>query len=267
MKKLNLILSAASTLVTLGLLIATMFAWYMVNEEATATGVIANSAGKAIGSTLRYWDGDSWEDVDDNLNFEGWLPGTTTYFELAIANSSDDDQAVNANFIGIQSKVDNNYVKATYNGSTGGYITYNGVNAYKYTGTPTASNAAYVRVDTVDASNQALYKILQKTEGGQTSYVVSAETLKIENGFKWQYIGESEDDPDETLHTGAITDIDAITEDDYIYDITDPLLQDYEVYGGTTLYYYFAVTFMDDDDMDQFYMYQELFIEAISISN
>lgn len=267
MKKLNLILSAASTVVTLGLLIATMFAWYVVNKEAEAHGVIASTADKGLGMNLRYWDGDSWEDVDDNLSFEGWLPGTTTYFELSIENTSSEDHAITANFIGIESKVDNNYVKATYNGSTGGYITYNGVNAYKYTGTPTASNAAYVRVDTVDASNQALYKIMQQTVSGQTSYVVTAETLKIENGFKWQYIGESEDDPDETLHTGAVTDIDEITEDDYIYDITDPLLDDYEVYGGTTLYYYFAVTFMDDDDMDQFYMYQELFIEAISVSN
>ena len=263
MKKLNLILSAASTVVTLGLLIATMFAWYVVNKEAEAHGVIANTADNGLATSLRYWDGDSWEDVEDDLNFEGWLPGTTTYFELAIENSAADDLTINANFIGIESKVDNNYVKATYNGSTGGYITYNGVNAYKYTGTPTASNAAYVRVDTVDASNQALYKITQ----GQSGYVVSAETLKIENGFKWQYIGESENDPDETLHTGAVTDIDEITGTDYIYDITDPLLADYEVFGGTTLYYYFAVTFMDDDDMDQFYMYQELFIEAISISN
>jgi hypothetical protein len=263
MKKLNLILSAASTVVTLGLLIATMFAWYVTNQEAEAHGVIANTADNGLATSLRYWDGDSWEDVEDDLNFEGWLPGTTTYFELVIENSAEADLTINANFIGIESKVDNNYVKATYDDTKGGFITYNGVDAYKFTGKPSGSTASYVRVDTIDASNQALYKITQ----GQSGYVVSAETLKIENGFKWQYIGESEEDPNETLHTGAVTDIDDITEDDYIYDITDPLLTDYDVYGGTTLYYYFAVTFMDDDDMDQFYMYQELFIEAISIQS
>ena len=266
-KKFNLMLSCASLLVTAALLVLTVFSWYVVNKQVSVTGIVGSTGDKNLNFTLRYWDGDSWEDVTTDLVFDGWLPGKTTYYELMVENTGDDDITVNADFIGVESRVNSDYVKATYDGETGGYITYNGVNAYKYTGNPEGSNPAYVRVDTIDSPNQALYKIMETTTGGKKDYAVSVGTLKIENGFRWQYIGESENSANETLHTGAITDIDDITENDYVYDISTPLLQNYEVFGDTSIYYYFAITFLDDDDMDSFYMYQELFIEAIMISN
>ncbi len=262
----NLVLSLLSLVITSFLLVFTIYSWYTSNQEVKASGIVASTAGENFDFRLRYWDGSSWKVVNQNLRYEGWLPGTTTYYELKLSNTDSSSAMVNVDFTGVNSSVNNEYVKATYDGTSGGYIKYNGVNAYKYTGNPVGQESAYVRVDTVSASNQALYKITENKVGSNINYIVSAETLKIENGFRWQYIGESENATDETLHTGAITDIDDITEDDYIYDLSTPLLEDYEIVGNTSFYYYFAITFLDDDDMDRFYMYQDLFIEAITIS-
>ena len=244
MKKLNLILSAASTLVTLGLLIITMFAWFVTNQETEAHGIIANTADENLSFTLYTYDNDEsdWVSVDEALEFENTKPGEAKYFKLVCENSGTDDIIIDGYFSGIQSKINTDYVKISNN-----YVTYNTVRAYRIN---TSANAVVVE------DNRVLYNV----SGG----AISLGYYKIEDGFRIQYFGETETNGTENPST-TYNDIDNQPTDGTVRSISTALFDDLTVPStGKTLY--FALVYLDDDYLNQFYMYQSLYLDSLVIA-
>ena len=240
-KKINLILSCASLLVTAALLVLTVFSWYVSNQKVDVTGIIANTADENLHFTLYYYDTDEsdWVPMTDALKFEDKLPGDATYFKLACENTGDSDIAINGYFEGIQSKLDTDYVKVS-----GNYITYNTVPAY-----------AIGASSSVVVDNKILYSV----QGSQ----ISLGYYKIEEGFRVQYFGETEtkgtENPTTTYNTA-----DNQPNDGTVRKLNTPLF-DNLIIPTTGKNQYFAVVYLDDDDLNSYYMYQNLYLDSIVI--
>ena len=242
MKKFNLILSFASLLATAGLLVFVIFSWYVVNQEVNVNGIVASTAGEDLTFTLYYYDTEEndWAPMTEPLKFEDNLPGDATYFKLVCENSGSSDITINGYFEGIQSKLDTDYVKVN-----GNYITYNTVPAYAINGTS----------HSVVVDNKVLYSV----SGSQ----ISLGYYKIEEGFRIQYFGETEtkgtENPSRTYNTA-----DNQPNDGTVRKLSTPLF-DNLIIPTTGKNQYFALVYLDDDDVNSFYMYQNLYLDSIVI--
>lgn len=244
-KKLNLIFSILSLVTTTILLIVTVYSWYTQNEVVTVKSIVGQTENQDTNYELYYWKtSESKWVVATEIQQRNVLPGSTTYFKLACTNSGSAPVKLTAKFQGIQSKLDTNYVKVSADGK---YITYNGIKTYDV-----ANNQVTVEpvVENGDTKNVLYIVDAQKN--------ISLRHFEIKDGYVIQKYGQTE------THSGAITKRDNVTSSSNVSNIADSILNEQIIPVGTTNYY-FSLTFLDDDDKDKYFMYQELYIDSLTM--
>lgn len=246
-KKLNLIFSILSLVTTTILLIVTVYSWYTQNEVVTVTSIVAQTESETTHYDLYYWDANdptpSWKTVTE-IRKTNVLPGTTTYFKLKCVNSGTSAVKLTAKFQGIQSRLDTNYVKVSRDGK---YITYNGIKTYDIVNNQVKVEPVIDGLDTKDI----LYTISGSTIG--------LRHFEIKNGYAIQKFGTTETHSDAILKRDDITSLSNIS-----LNIADPILNNQTISVGENNFY-FALTFLDDDDQDKYFMYQELYIDSLTM--
>lgn len=244
-KKLNLIFSILSLVTTTILLIVTVYSWYTQNEVVQVKSIVAQTENETTHYELYYWktSTSSWA-LATEIAEKNVKPGTTTYFRLKCVNSGSSAVKLTAKFQGIQSKLDKNYVKVSNDSK---FITYNGIKAYDIV-------SGQVKVDPVVIGEDSL-TVLYDVDNQKN---IALNEFKIEDGYVLQYFGTTE------TTTGAISKRDDVTDGSVIENISDEILTNRPIAVGTS-YYYFSLTFLDDDDIDVYYMYQELYIDSLTM--
>ena len=244
-KKLNLIFSILSLVTTTILLIVTVYSWYTQNEVVQIKSIVGQTESETTHYELYYWkESESKWVVVSEIKQENVLPGSTTYFKLACTNSGTAPVKLTATFQGIQSRLDTKYVEVSADGK---YITYNGIKTY----------------DVVN--NQVTVEpVVENSDTKNVLYIVDAQKnialrhFEIKDGYVIQKFGPTE------THSGAITRRDDVTSSSKISNIADPILNQQIIAIGESSYY-FSLTFLDDDDKDKYFMYQELYIDSLTM--
>ena len=88
--------------------------------------------------------------------------------------------------------------------------------------------------------------------------MISLRHFKIQEGYVIQRFGTTE------TTSGAVIKKDDLTNNLDIISVSDSILNNQEIAIGTS-YYYFALTFLDNDDIDKYFMYQDLYIDSLSM--
>lgn len=241
-KMTNLIVSILSLVMTTVLLIFTVYSWYTSNTEVKASSIIGGSDVEKANFELDYWDETEWKEVK-KIEKRNVLPGTTTYFRLKCINTNSAAINITAKFEEIESSVDVNYVQVASDGKS---VNYNQVRAYGVE----SGKVTVPAVTGYGSSKSILYEISGSN--------VTLKDFKVEEGYVIQRFGTTE------TKTGAVLNRDDIVSSMDIIAIDEEILDNQSVAVGTS-YYYFALTFLDDDDIDNYYMYQELFIKSLSM--
>ncbi len=241
-KKINLIVSFLSMLTTAVLLIVTIFSWYTENRETHSGSIIGGTEIPKTSFELDYWNDSSWV-VVNNIEKTNVLPGTTTYYRLKCVNSGDSTVSLTAKFEGISSKLDTGYVRISADNKS---VTYNGIKTYDI-----VNNS--VTVDPVVDNGDTKTVLYDISEGS-----ISLRHFKIEEGYIIQRFGTVE------TTSNAILKKDDVTLEYDTISIGDPILNNQEIAIGTS-YYYFALTFLDNDDIDRYFMYQGLYINSLTM--
>ena len=168
-KSINYILSIISLMVTLLLLVVTMFSWYVTNNQAEAKGLTAVTQSNGHSFLIQYWDSSSSEwagtQAFDDATKDLW-PGDVVYFKISLIDEEDTNVSVNVSLSDIKVVLDNNKVTADAS-----HVYYNGVSMYDVT-------AGAVTVD-----NKTLYTVTQD-EDDSTKYVVGLDDYLISSGIK-----------------------------------------------------------------------------------
>ena len=240
----NLVLSLLSLVITSFLLVFTIYSWYTSNQEVNTKSIVGATDIEHATFTLEKYNVSttSWVPVT-KIEEKNVLPGKVTYFRLKCVNENTNSIKLTAKFEGVESRLDKTYVKVSSDNKN---ITYNGIPTY-----PIVNNQ--VKVDPVvdgGDSKSILYDV--------TGTNISLRHFKIEEGYIIQRFGTTE------TKTGAVTKKDDVTQSLDTISITDPILNKQSVAVGTS-YYYFAFTFLDNDDVDKYFMYQELYIASLTL--
>ena len=169
-KVINYILSVGSLMVTLFLLVITMFSWYVTNNQAEAKGITGITASNGHSFEIRYWDASqsSWELTTsfDDATKDLW-PGDVVYFKISLINEEDNTSVkVNVNLSDINVVIDNTKVTADAN-----HVYYNGVSMYD------------VSSNKVKVNNKTLYTVTAD-ETDPTQYVVGLQDYLISSGMR-----------------------------------------------------------------------------------
>ncbi len=245
-KKLNLIFSILSLVTTTILLIVTVYSWYTQNEVVQVKSIVAQTENQSTNYELYYWDDKTataeWKIVTE-IKKTNVLPGTATYFRLKCTNNGSEPVTIKANFEGIESRLDTNYVKVSADGS---YVTYNTVKAYDIENGNVTVDPVVVGEDSLSV----LYNITNST--------VALSDFIIENGYMVETFGTTE------THSGAIDNIDDVTSD--LKTVDELVINGHTTPAGQTNYYYFALTYLDNAELNNYFMYQILFVESLKIT-
>ncbi len=240
----NLVLSLVSLVITSFLLVFTVYSWYTSNQEVSAGSIVGATDIQNTEFVLEKYNSSStsWVTVS-KIEEENVLPGTSTYFRLKCVNSNDSTVSLTCKFEGVESILDTDYVKVSSDGTK---VTYNGIPTY------TISNSQVTVDPVVDNGDtkSILYTISDST--------VSLSQFKIEEGYIIQKFGTTE------TTSGAVSKKDDVDSTIQTISITDSILTNEEIAIGTS-YYYFALTFLDNDDVDKYFMYQELYISSLTM--
>lgn len=116
MKKSSLISSMVSLCMTSLLLISCVVAWYCVNITSNVSGVVGSSKeDKNFDYELYYYDGDSWELIDEKLSsFIPLKPGEKVYFKLMIDSKSNEGSTLKCKFENINTTVASEILYSEY---------------------------------------------------------------------------------------------------------------------------------------------------------
>ena len=237
----NLVLSLVSLVITSFLLVFTVYSWYTSNQEVKASSIVGATDIEHTTFTLERWNESSsaWVNVS-KIEQNNSLPGTTIYLRLKCVNENSFEIKLNAKFEGISSNLDTNFVKVNQS-----KISYNGVPRYDV-----VSNKVSVDPVTVGTTiKSVLYNISNST--------ITLGDFKIEDGYVIENFGSTE------TKTGAISSVDDITEDLKL--LSDNILEGTTISTGTS-YQYFALTYLDNDLLNNYFMYQKLSIDSLTIS-
>lgn len=251
-KYANLIISFASLFVTLFLLILSIFGWYVVNEKATASGIIG--AAEALGGHFDFYcykdtsntetPNYDWVLSNNNLKISDAWPDDVFYFKI-VGSGLNVGQSINVAFDGVSSIIDTNVVTANYDSSSSKYNVYYR-NLLRY-----SSNSDSIIVN-YDGVNKTLYSIEEDQENN--TYNVALEDIKIQDMFN--ICNPSINSSGFPTDKGTI--LDSITGDIFNGTVTN---ND----GSITIY--FALYYKSAGDaLDNFYQYQGINISCINIT-
>lgn len=239
----NLVLSLVSLVITSFLLVFTVYSWYTSNQEVKASSIVGATDIEHTTFTLERWNESSsaWVNVS-KIKEENVLPGKVMYLRLKCVNENANAITLNAKFEGIESLLNTNFVKISTDGLS---VAYNGVSIY-----PIENNKVTVNPVTIgNTSRSVLYNI--------TNSKISLQDFEIHEGYVIENFGTTE------TTSGAINSIDDVTS--AMKTLDDKVLENQSMPTGTS-YQYFALTYLDNDDVNNYYMYQELFIASLTIS-
>ena len=239
----NLVLSLLSLVITSFLLVFTIYSWYTSNQEVNTKGIVGATDIEHASFTLEKYNVSttSWVPVT-KIEEKNVLPGKVTYFRLKCNNETGATIVLNAKFEGITSSLDTNSVKISSDGLA---VAYNGVSVYNIVSNKVTVNPIVSGTE----SKSVLYNI--------NNSKISLSDFKVEDAYVVQCFGTTE------TKTGAIDNIDDAT--NALKKIDEAVIKNQTMPTGIS-YYYFALTFLDDDDVNNYYMYQELFIESFKIT-
>ncbi len=251
-KVINYVLSVGSLLVTLFLLVITMFSWYVTNTKAEAKGIVATTEGITGDFDLYYWNKktQSWEESSNSIAVELW-PNEVVYYKL-VGTDLTVGQAFSGYFKGISSSVDSSMVTGAYD-STKAKYTVSYANEVAFESATTNINV------TVDEETKTLY-ILSASETAGV-YDVSLDDILIQDVFELYTApvitgthAAGNDKPTGKGSTKAAS-------------ITSTIWDETSV-AATTSVQYFALSFdtTGDNDVDSYYQYQTLNIDSLVVS-
>ncbi|MCR5349879.1 MAG: hypothetical protein K6E20_02700 [Acholeplasmatales bacterium] len=261
-KYINLIISSVSLLVTTTLLILSMFAWYVVNETAKASGIIAASDSIRGSFDFYYWndtsttneqgvttESGSWVKSNNDLRIKDAWPDDVFYFKI-VGSSLDAGQKLTVSFSGIDTNLNTDYVTGAKNGSN--YeVSYSGV--VQYTSTTTSIDVDY------NGTDKTLYNLTQN-EDDNTKYDVNLDEILIQDVFK-VYTAPTVKTVGTTTDFPASKGTTKVDIDGTIYNETITAADN----GTKTIY--FALSFDSlGDAIDNFYQFQGLVIKNVQIS-
>ena len=239
----NLVLSLISLVITSFLLVFTVYSWYTSNQEVKASSIVGATDIEHATFDLERWNSSTstWVSVS-KIKEENVLPGKVMYLRLKCVNENESAITLNAKFEGIESLLNTNYVKISTDGLS---VAYNGISVYTIANSKVTVNPVTIG----STSRSVLYNI--------TNSKISLQDFVIHEGYVIENFGTTE------TTSGAINSIDNATS--ALKTLDEKVLDNQSIPAGTS-YQYFALTYLDNDDVNNYYMYQELFIASLTIT-
>lgn len=240
-RKMSLIISSISLLVTLTLLIVTMYSWYTNNKYVSASGLVSTSKDDPFLYSLEYYSKNSYiEFNDDSLSLSNIYPSDVFYFRVKVSKKNSEESSnynFNIQLSNIVSDLDSK-LSASYSNST--YIvSYDEVPLY------TSTTDAISITNSSTNEEKTLYTITKS----DSTYTLSLADYKIEDVFK------------------LYVDVDINSD---LNQDNAKTLSSKESITCTNNYLYFAIEFNENaslvNDNSNCYMYQILTIKSININ-
>lgn len=227
-----------------------MFAWYVTNKEANASGILGYTEGDEYALKLQrgVYNGTTWTWNDtESLLFSNVSPNNAFFFRIEI--SSKENRKFNAKFKDIDSKLQENKLYV---------IEYNDIenNTEKYICLKNGESS-YIKLYKLDAENKV--KIDDKVLYEYVDDEIQLVDYKIQDTFRFYNYGLNE--PSNSIITGTS------------YSLTN-LTFNIEISGSEEKqYFYFALEFNEQESLQiidgvecsNAYLYQKLLIGYISI--
>lgn len=168
----SLISSIISLVVTCGLLIVCLFAWYVSNKNVSANGIVASSADSDFNFSLEMYKDTEYSEVNtDKIDLGNLNPGDLFYFRIKVSKKNKeltDDLKFNIKFSGVESKIDDEKLCVNDSFVSYKYDTNKYVNLYEI-----EEN----KVVTDSTENNVLYNIDEENK-------ISLVNYKIQDAFK-----------------------------------------------------------------------------------
>ena len=239
----SLISSIISLVVTCGLLIVCLFAWYTNNKNVSANGIVGSTADSNYDFKLEMFKGDDYSEINtDKIDLGDLNPGDLFYFRIKVNKKSKtptDGLKFNIKFSGVESKLSD---KLQINEN---YI------SYKY--------ADDIYVDLYEIKNDKvltdaediLYEVLTK----DNKQVISLSNFRIQDVFKVY---------SNVKNTDSISEGMLLSSNDIVLNASN---------DNDAFYCYFALEFnellssvtIDGVKSSNAYMFQDLIIKSIDI--
>lgn len=163
----SLISSIISLVVTCGLLIVCLFAWYVSNKNVSANGIVASSADSDFNFSLEMYKDTGYSEVNtDKIDLGNLNPGDLFYFRIKVSKKNKeltDDLKFNIKFSGVESKIDDeklcvNDSFVSYKYDTNKYVNLYEIEENKVVTDSTENNVLY-NIDEENKISLANYKI------------------------------------------------------------------------------------------------------------
>lgn len=239
----SLISSIISLVVTCGLLIVCLFAWYTNNKNVSASGIVGSTADSDYSFSLEMYQNDEYSEITEKIELGNLNPGDIFYFRIKVTKKSKDPKA-DLNFNIKFSNVKSNLIdKLVVNDD---YVSYNVSDKKKVNLYEIKDN----KVITDSKEKNVLYSINKDSS-------ISLGDYKIEDVF--------------------MVYPDVKSDDSFTTDQSKPKLTseiEVKTIGDTESWYcYFALEFnseaslvtIDGIESSNAYMFQELIIKSIDI--
>lgn len=261
MKK-NLMFSGFTLLCTMFLLICIITAWYVTNEEASASGITGSTDGDSYSLKLQRGlynsSSEEWTWIDtEHLAFSNVSPGNTFYFRIALELENSSDLNLKASFDNIVSSLMPNKLTVIddYVCTIEGSVPLYEINSD----------------DQCIVNDKVLYNVMDSldSEGNQVKEIY-LDDYKIEDTFLFYNLGTVEPE------TNDITILDDELDNSDIQVLSNVTNFNLTRSENETTYFYFALEFNEELTMvdvygdgienSNCYLYQKLSIGYIAIS-
>ena len=239
----SLISSIISLVVTCGLLIVCLFAWYTNNKIVSASGIVGSTADSDYSFSLEMFQNDKYSEINTKISLRGLNPGDVFYFRIKVLNKSKDpkaDLSFNIKFSNVESNLTNNLVV------NNGYVSYNVSSEKKVNLYEIKENKV-----TIGTENKVLYNIENSS--------ISLANYKIEDVFR--------------VYPNLIKSNDSFSTDNNKPGLASTEINVKTIEETNSYYCYFVLEFnseaslvtIDGTESSNAYMFQELIIKSIDI--
>lgn len=239
----SLISSIISLVVTCGLLIVCLFAWYTNNKNVSANGIVGSTADSDYSFSLEIYQNDHYSEINSKKILGDLNPDDVFYFRIKVSKKSKDPKAnlnFNIKFSNVESNLTNSLVV------NNGYVSYNVYGEKKVNLYEIKDNKV-----TIGTENKVLYNIENSS--------ISLASYKIEDVFK--------------VYPDLIKSNDSFTTDNNKPGLASTEINVKTIEESNSYYCYFALEFnseaslvtIDGIKSSNAYMFQELIIKSIDI--